>query len=171
MGGIILSYATPAQLAIRSDDVELYQRLKQNYLALTQAALDDAIAGNDLSGYAADIQAAATDSLARLLALLDDASGEIDGYVMGRYSVPITPAPRGLAAHACNIALYNLYGTTARERDPVVTRYQATLKFLEMLAKGVINIGATDSGEAPAEDADNAEFVSVQSVMGREAYA
>jgi phage gp36-like protein len=166
-----MSYASPAQLLMRTDSIELYQRLKQNHHALSQDALLDAIAGNDLSGYASDIQDAAEAGLARLEALLDDASGEIDGYAMGRYNVPITPAPRGLAAHAGNIALYNLYGTTAREGDPVETRYKATLKFLEMLAKGIVSIGATDSGETPSEDADNAEFVSAPNVMGREAYA
>jgi len=164
-------YATPQQMALRTDAIELYQRLKQNYPALSQEALTDALQGNDLGSYAADVQADCAAGLARLEALLDDASGEIDGYVMGRYAVPITPAPRGLSTHCVNIALYNLYGTTGRDNDPVVIRYQATLKFLEMLAKGIISIGATDSGETPAEDNDIAEFSSGESVMGREAYA
>lgn len=47
---------------------------------------------------------------------LADADAEIDGYLAGRYAVPVTPAPAALVKMAAAIARYNLLGDSATER-------------------------------------------------------
>jgi len=166
-----MSYATPEDFLSRADKVELYQRLLQNNTGLTLDVLMDAIAGADLSAYPVDEQDAAAAALARLNELLDDAGGVVDSYLGGLYTTPLSPVPRGIETHVINIALFNLYGNTAREGDPVETRYKGAIRFLEMVAKGVIKIGADATGVAPGEAADEADFSSGESIFGRSAYA
>lgn len=47
---------------------------------------------------------------------LADAEALIDGYLGGRYSVPLTTVPSNLPQVACAIARYNLLGDAATER-------------------------------------------------------
>ncbi len=44
---------------------------------------------------------------------LDDADAEIDGYLAGRYVLPLATAPAVLRVHAITIASYRLLGTAA----------------------------------------------------------
>lgn len=46
---------------------------------------------------------------------LGDADAEIDGYLAGRYSVPVSPVPARLTAIAAQIARYGLLGDAATE--------------------------------------------------------
>ena len=65
---------------------------------------------------------------------LDDASGEIDGYLVGRYTLPLATPPAVLRVHCITIAHYRLLG----ERADEVTReaYKAACAFLASVAKG-----------------------------------
>lgn len=47
---------------------------------------------------------------------LVDADALIDGYLAGRYSLPLTAIPPNLPQMACCIARYNLMGDSATER-------------------------------------------------------
>jgi len=47
---------------------------------------------------------------------LADADALIDGYLIGRYSLPLSPVPANLVQVACAIARYNLLGDAATER-------------------------------------------------------
>lgn len=47
---------------------------------------------------------------------LVDADALIDGYLAGRYSLPLTAIPPNLPQMACSIARYNLMGDSATER-------------------------------------------------------
>lgn len=160
-----MSYATPARLLLHADTMELHQRLLQNHAALTEAALVSAIGSEDMSGYPAEVQEAAGEALARLETLLESASGVIDSYVSGRYVTPLNPVPAGVDKHCCNIALYDLYGTTAREGDPVQTRWAATIRWLEKVASGAIPLGADALGDAPAMDSGLAQVQSAGSAF------
>lgn len=82
------------------------------------------------------------------LALLD-ASALIDGYVSGRYSLPLMPVPPNLAQVACAIARYNLLGEAASER----ARYDYTdaVKWLRDVEAGRVTLlaAAPLPGSAP----------------------
>lgn len=85
----------------------------------------------------------------RLTALIEqaisDADGEIDGYLGSRYPTPMQNIPKVINKYSKDIAVYNLFsraGIDEGERESnYLTRYRAAIKFLELVAKGTINIG------------------------------
>jgi phage gp36-like protein len=72
---------------------------------------------------------------------LADASAEIDGYLAGRYVLPLDPVPANLALICCDIARYRLQHVEPGE--VVVKRYEAALKFLRLVAIGDIALGGS----------------------------
>ncbi|MDD2870089.1 phage protein Gp36 family protein [Neomegalonema sp.] len=79
---------------------------------------------------------------------LEDAAAEIDGYLEGRYRLPLAAPPPSLKLLACDIAIYRLL--TLRQIDVMEDqrkRYEDVLRFLRSLAKGEINLGLAQSGE------------------------
>ncbi|MFW5920921.1 MAG: gp436 family protein [Polyangiales bacterium] len=78
---------------------------------------------------------------------LDDASAEIDGYLDARrFKLPLEDVPRVLTRAAADIARYRLYATQAPET--VKDRYEATLSWLKMLARGDVQLGIEVQPEA-----------------------
>ena len=55
-------------------------------------------------------------NIAVLEQALRDASAEIDGYIVGRYTLPLTTVPAVLERNCCDIARYFLYGEKAPEQ-------------------------------------------------------
>ncbi|KJS28559.1 MAG: hypothetical protein VR64_24005 [Desulfatitalea sp. BRH_c12] len=80
------------------------------------------------------------DAVARALA---DASDEIDGYLSGRYRLPLAVPPRILTFMAVDIALYkgSVETTVTEERR---TRYKDAIAFLTRVAKGEIQLFSDD---------------------------
>lgn len=76
---------------------------------------------------------------------LDDATAEIDSYLSGRYSLPFASAPKVLTFHCLNIARYRL--SMVAPGEDVRKRYEDTLKFLAMLAKGDVSLGIAADDE------------------------
>lgn len=79
---------------------------------------------------------------------LEDASDEIDGYLEGRYRLPLQDPPRGLRIIACNIAMYRLL--TLRQIDVMEDqrkRYEDAIKFLRAVSTGDINLGLTPADQ------------------------
>lgn len=76
---------------------------------------------------------------------IEDADGEIDGYLASRYSTPLPKIPKVINKYSKDIAVYNLFsraGIDEGERESnYLTRYKAAIKFLELVAKGTVNIG------------------------------
>jgi len=93
-----------------------------------------------------------------------DASAEMDGYLGGRYQLPLDTIPPVLKALCCNVARYNLYDEQASEQ--VTKRYDAAIKFLFSVSKGEISLGVDDTG-AKATSNDLAEIQSAGSVFAR----
>lgn len=86
--------------------------------------------------------------VAALARALEDASDEIDGYLEGRYRLPLQSPPRSLRILACNIAMYRLL--TLRQIDVMEDqreRYKDAVKYLQAVADGKINLGLAKSGE------------------------
>ncbi len=92
-----------------------------------------------------DVETIRTEALDRAL---EDASDEIDGYLEGRYRLPLPNPPRSLRIIACNVAMYRLL--SLRQIDVMEDqrkRYEDAVKFLRAVANGDINLGLTPSHE------------------------
>lgn len=104
-------------------------------------------------------------NLALLEQALRDASAEIDGYIAGRYVLPLTTVPAVLERNCCDIARYFLYGDKAPEQ--VEKRYAAVVKFLTAVSKGDISLGLADTGETAGQSELVISIESAGSVFGR----
>lgn len=82
-------------------------------------------------------------------AAIEDADGEIDGYLSKRYSVPFSPAPKIINKFSKDISIYNLFSRIgideSSEQKNYLNRYNAAIKFLTLVAEGKVNIGAPAS--------------------------
>ncbi|WP_290889384.1 DUF1320 domain-containing protein [Arenimonas sp.] len=99
---------------------------------------------------------------------LADASAEIDGYLAGRYVLPLDPVPANLPLLCCDIARYRLQINEAGEA--VKARYDGAVKFLSKVATGEIQIGATALGAKPVAASGGVSFNTGQKSFGREAF-
>ena len=104
-----------------------------------------------------DNPAATTINATVLGQALADADAAIDGYLQGRYTLPLAVVPKVIVRYACDIARYFLYDDRATEQ--VEKRYNDAIKFLEQVAKGAITLGLSATGAQPAE-ADGAQMES-----------
>lgn len=77
-----------------------------------------------------------------------DADGEIDGYLNKRYRVPLRNPSKVICKFSKDIALYNIFSRQGIQKDsPENTyyqRYRDAIRFLENVAKGIVEIGVTD---------------------------
>ena len=80
---------------------------------------------------------------------LTDADAEINGYLATRYTLPLSPVPTIIERLACDIARYFLFEDRVTEQ--VKARYDAAIKFLTNVSKGVITLGVDAASAAPAE--------------------
>lgn len=80
---------------------------------------------------------------------LDKASSEIDAYLVGRYSVPVSPVPPLIATFCCDIARYRLSGAAVAEVETVRNRYKDALRYLESIRDGKNNL-PVELAPAPA---------------------
>lgn len=80
---------------------------------------------------------------------IGDADGEIDGYLVKRYPVPLSSIPKVINKFSKDIAVYNLFsraGIDEGEKEKnYLNRYKAAVRFLENVAKGVVDIGIIDN--------------------------
>jgi len=137
-----MPYATQADLVTRFGSDELIQ--------LTDRAGTNAID--------ASIVAAA----------LADADAAIEGYLAGRYALPVTPVPALLKRIGADLARFFLHGKAATES--VRNAYQDALKLLRDLSNGaavLAGAAAAPSGATPATDSDGARFVTPDRVLSR----
>lgn len=81
---------------------------------------------------------------------LASASAMIDGYLGGRYTVPVSPIPPILATYAVDIAVYNLASGPGLMTDDRRERYKDAIRFLERVADGKITLGVNTPPPAAA---------------------
>jgi phage gp36-like protein len=86
----------------------------------------------------------------KLTQAMDMANSEVDGYLMSRYSVPVSAAPAFLIGLACDLARYHAAVGAARQTERDEVRYKAAIKSLENIAAGKLSIGVTPAGGQPA---------------------
>lgn len=96
---------------------------------------------------------------------LDDADAEIDGYLVGRYALPLATVPAVLRVHAITLASNKLLGERASEIDR--DELKATREFLDRVAQGKFSILAP-AAVPPVQGAGNVIFSPGSKVMGRE---
>ena len=82
---------------------------------------------------------------------LEDATAEIDGY-LGRYQLPLNPVPKILRVYACDIARYRLATGMRQTNDDLLSRYEAAISYLKLVAKGVASLGGLPAGEDLSTD-------------------
>jgi len=83
-----------------------------------------------------------------------DAGGEIDGYLAaGGYALPLATTPAILAAYACDIARYRLYGNAPPDAtEGPGRRYADAVRFLREVSRGVVRLGF--SAAPPEQEAE-----------------
>lgn len=159
-------YATVTQLLQRYNADEIAQRADQRIPRLvTGEMLKIAAEGGDLSSYTDEERAATLAALALVERTLQDARQTIDAYVGSRYQLPLTQAPEVLERIACQLARFGL--NDDRATDQVKILREDSIKFLEQVSTGRIQLGVTTLNAAPAS-AMGAEVVSVGTVFGRD---
>lgn len=159
-------YASAAQLLTRYSADEIAQRADASIPPLVYGELlTKAAAGDDLSAYSPEEQAAAGKALAKVERALQDAEQTINSYLGGRYQLPLTQAPEVLERIAGQLARYFLYDDAATEQ--IGTLYKDSIKFLESVATGKVQLGPTDTG-AIAQPSAGAEMVSGALVFARD---
>ncbi|WP_421173759.1 gp436 family protein [Aeromonas enteropelogenes] len=95
---------------------------------------------------------------------LEDADELINGYLDGRYPLPLNTVPRVLMRIACSVARYYLEEACATERSD--DDYKMAIKMLEKIGKGELSLGLSTEGERP-EPGTSVEIVSGGHVFGR----
>ncbi|MFU2131940.1 gp436 family protein [Gallibacterium anatis] len=77
-----------------------------------------------------------------LAVALTDSSSQIDGYLLGRYPLPLVTVPDNLVRICCDIARYRLVSMSeVTTTDEIIERYKLSLKELEQIASGKISLG------------------------------
>jgi phage gp36-like protein len=87
-----------------------------------------------------------------IAAALADANYTINGYVVGRYQVPLAPAEELVVRIACDLAWFYLHGDTVPEE--VKDRHDQALRTLRDIAAGVVKLQAAGIAAAPAAATD-----------------
>lgn len=83
---------------------------------------------------------------------LADADELINGYVAGRYAVPLTPVPELVKRIAADLAFYFLHGDAAAEL--VIQRYDKAVATLKQISAGTITLQAAGVAAPSSEIAD-----------------
>lgn len=81
---------------------------------------------------------------------ITDAAAEIDGYLSGRYELPLVTVPAVLTLYACDMARYRLFEDGAYEQ--VVERYNSALRYLREVAAGRVQLFPTGPDDAPEHE-------------------
>jgi phage gp36-like protein len=98
-------------------------------------------------------------------AALLDASNLIDGYIAGRYTLPLSHIPAVLTKICADIARYNLYDNAVS--DVVEKNYKAALDFLMNVGKGTLKLGLSVDNQVAKSD-ESIEMQSTAKVFGRD---
>jgi phage gp36-like protein len=83
---------------------------------------------------------------------LADASAEIDGYLDGRFALPLTDPPAVLNRLSCDIAMYRLQALRPiHDMADARQRYDDAVQLLIRVARGEVTLGLTEDNLEPAE--------------------
>lgn len=97
---------------------------------------------------------------AKLERALAGASAVIDGYLQGRYPLPLAQVPEVLVEYACDVAMYRLQ--TLRPADDIEdarARYRDVIRYLEQVSRGDLQLGLSPADQ-PAQQSAGPEVLS-----------
>lgn len=81
---------------------------------------------------------------------IETAQAEVDGYLAGRYRVPLDPPPKILCGLTCDIARYRLCGGATQTTDEIRDRYRDAVRVLEHAAAGRVLLAGLPAGGTAA---------------------
>ena len=91
---------------------------------------------------------------------LEDASAEIDGYIEGRFALPLTDPPAVLNRLATDIAMYRLQSLRPlHDLEDARKRYEDALAVLTRVADGELTLGLSADNLEPPITAETVETV------------
>lgn len=75
----------------------------------------------------------------------------IDGYLRGRYTIPLNQTPKIITFIALDLSIHRLYSRRLATDmpDSINEKYKTAIKVLEQIQKGVISLGVEVTGNAP----------------------
>jgi len=129
----------------------------------TQADLETRFKQQELIELTDDANLGVIDSAAVAVAL-SDTDAEINSYLAGRYSLPLSQVSPELVRLACDIARYRLYD--ARATELVKARYDDSIKKLRDVSSGKASLGI-DQASQPVAVAGGATISSGGRDFGR----
>lgn len=164
-----MAYCLPADIDIPL--TELVQLCDDSVpLIVTVEMLTAALAGGSLAAYPIAAQAATALVVSRINKSIADAGELIDGYVSGRYQVPMTAVPSLIKTIAVDLTLYKLYMRRKKKAVPEMVQkaYDNSTKLLRDIQSNKIAIGATPTGQTiPTATTSAAVFTSEDRVCSR----
>lgn len=102
---------------------------------------------------------------------LDDAAAEIDGYLAGRYELPLPTPVRLLSMYCCDIAVYRLATGKRQLTEDMVHRYEAAIAYLKLVAAGKAGLGVAENADPkPTVQGDAVVFTAKEKVFGRDSH-
>lgn len=160
-----MTYVTATDIITQFGAEEIAQRSDRGLPRLvTPELLIAAAAGENLSAYSAGEQAAVAAALALINSKLLDAESAVNGFLSGRYSVPLVTVPRLVITITCDLTRYALYDDMATEA--ISNRNADALKLLKSIGKGEIGLGIDGAGNKPNAN-DGAQLQSNDRVFSR----
>jgi phage gp36-like protein len=96
-----------------------------------------------------------------------DASATIDGYLGGRYTLPLSSIPQNLTRLACDIARYYLFDDSLGDEHQAAKRYTNAISYLKDIGSGRLQLGITQDSQQP-QQTSTASMVSSGTVFGRD---
>ncbi|HSA06151.1 MAG TPA: DUF1320 domain-containing protein [Candidatus Gastranaerophilales bacterium] len=116
---------------------------------MTYCSISDitaAISNSDLAQLTNDSGGDTVDS-SRIIDALNYVDNIIDGYLRGRYDLPLAVIPDELKYLAVDFVVYKLYSRRMFSEipDSVNKSYQNVIKILEQIQKGTFNLGVETS--------------------------
>jgi phage gp36-like protein len=89
---------------------------------------------------------------------LIDASAEIDGYLDGRFALPLTDPPAVLNRLACDVAMYRLQSLRPiHDMADARQRYEDAVQLLVRVARGELTLGLAGDNLEPTKNARSAK--------------
>jgi len=75
----------------------------------------------------------------------------IDGYLRGRYTLPLQTLPEIVKIPAVDLSIYRLYSRRFHTDmpDSINDKYKNSIKLLEQIQKGIVSLGIETAGTPP----------------------
>jgi phage gp36-like protein len=102
-------------------------------------------------------------------AAITAADSEIDGYLAGRYTLPLDPVPAVLKTFSVDMAIYHVLSRRLGAPDGRKDRYKNAVAFFKSVAKGEVKLGVDDPDGSGGSDTP--EFDGPDRIFSRESMA